>query len=123
MTRLFVTGFGAFGQFDTNPASLLAPTLGVPHAIVPVTYEDADRFLADFEAGSYDALLMLGVSAKAETILLETTARNRIGVTPDASGLVAGPLPINPQGPPQINATLWTERHHRSHVTSQDAGD
>jgi pyrrolidone-carboxylate peptidase len=122
-TRLFVTGFGAFGQFDTNPTSLLAPALGAPHAILPVTYADADAFLASFDADNYDALLMLGVSAKAESILLETTARNRIGTTPDASGIVAGPMPINSSGPPQLNATLWTEAHHHAHSTSQDAGD
>jgi pyroglutamyl-peptidase len=122
-TRLFVTGFDAFGQFETNPTSLLVPALDAPHAIIPVTYADADRFLHDFEAHHYDALLMLGVSAKAETILLETTARNRIGLTPDATGLVAGPMPINSDGPPHINATLWTEHHHRAYTTSQDAGD
>lgn len=122
-SRLFVTGFGAFGQFDTNPTSILAPQLGHPHAVLPVTYEAAEQFLAGMRGDEFDALLMLGVSAKATSILLETTGRNRIGKTPDASGVVAGPMPINPLGAPQINATLWTEEHHRANETSQDAGD
>ncbi len=125
--QLFVTGFGSFGQFDVNPTSILAPQLSPHHTILPVTYADAETFVTFPLPAGISTLLMLGVSAKAETILLETTARNLIGRTPDASGVVAGPMPINPRGPQQIGATLWHDgalmAPGQAWATSVDAGD
>lgn len=122
-----MTGFGSFGQFDVNPTSILAPQLSENHAILPVTYADAEAFVRTPLPPEVGTLLMLGVSAKAETILLETTARNLIGKTPDASGVIAGPMPINPSGPQQIGATLWHDATLMTPglpwTTSVDAGD
>lgn len=124
--RLLVTGFGAFGEFDSNPSALLAEGCGCEHRVLEVAFEAVEEFLAALDPATIDGLLMLGVAGKAEAFRVETTARNRIGTTPDVRGVVQGPGPIDPAGPPLLAATLWSTElivDASKRAPSVDAGD
>lgn len=105
--RLLVTGFGAFGEFDENPSSLLASGCGFEHHLLEVSFKAVDAFLAGLDGGSFDALLMLGVAGKAEGFRVETVARNWIGPIPDVRGERHGPGLLDPAAPPRLASTLW----------------
>lgn len=105
--RLLVTGFGAFGEFDNNPSSLLAPECGCEHCVLEVSFKAVDAFLAGLDPESFDALLMLGVAGKAEAMRVETVARNWIGPVLDVRGERHGPGLLDPAAPPRLAATLW----------------
>lgn len=110
--RVFVTGFGPFGQVKENPSSILAQDSGYPHAILEVSYEAVDRFLErEFPRDSFDALLMLGVSGRAKTMQLEMFGANACQSHPDVLGVSGKPI-IEPGGPAWRETTLW-ERHHQ----------
>lgn len=111
--RVFVTGFGPFGQIKENPSSLLAQDCGKPYAILEVSYEAVDRFLErEFARDTFDALLMLGVSARAKTMHLEMFGANACQSHPDVQGISGKPI-IEPGGPASRPTTLW-ETHHQS---------
>ncbi len=126
-SEIYVTGFGPFGKHDENPSGELAASLGSPHQVLPVTFDAIDEFLSEAPFLDSKALMMIGLAGKAEDLLIETTAHNRIGATADVSGEVRGPAQIESFGPPQLSATLWqSSQVHapgRDWVMSVDAGD
>lgn len=107
MTPIFVTGFGPFGQFDSNPSGWVAEELGQPFAVLPVSYAAVDAFLDDFVPSDTSAWLMFGVSKHAARLTLEQVGRNRIGPHPDIAGWTLGPAILDCSGPPNLAATLW----------------
>ncbi len=125
MSRLFVTGFGAFGKFDANPSQTLAEGCGLPHRILEVSTHAVDEWLESGELDDYDKVLMIGVNGKGERPHLELSARNHYGKNPDVRG-IAAQGPILPYGPPQLAATLWPEcclHEEDEWALSTDAGD
>ncbi|MFQ3677000.1 MAG: hypothetical protein SNJ74_03555 [Fimbriimonadaceae bacterium] len=105
--RLLITGFGPFGNVEDNPSAWLAERLGPPFRILDVSYGAVDALVEELAADPPDALLLMGVAAGSERMRLETTGRNHVGAVADVEGIVAGPGPIDPFGPPQLGSTLW----------------
>lgn len=105
--RVFVTGFGPFGDIGDNPSAVLARGCGRPHRVLRVAYAAVEEALADLQSEPFDALLMIGVAAGAERMRLESVAHNRIGKHADVEGVVAGPGPIDPRAPFQLHGGLW----------------
>jgi pyroglutamyl-peptidase len=105
--RLLVTGFGPFGDVQENPSSILATGTGLEHEILEVSFDAVEGFLSGLNPDSFDALLCLGVSGRAEKMHLETLAKNWIGPAPDVLGAIHGPGPIDPKAPHQLGGTLW----------------
>lgn len=108
--NVFVTGFGPFLGNDDNPSAALAESCGLPFRVLPVTFRAVEEFLAS--APEFDALLMLGLASGEQDprMRLEMVARNVIGPTPDAEGVVGGPGPIAPFASRQLGATLFRTR-------------
>lgn len=105
--NVFATGFGPFLGNDDNPSAALAESCGLPFRVLPVTFRAVEEFLAS--APEFDALLMLGLASGDQDprLRLEMVARNVVGPTPDAEGVVGGPGPIAPFAPRQLGATLF----------------
>lgn len=103
--RVLATGFGPFLSVAENPSETVVRQLGLPFRILQVSFEEVDRFVAELEG--WDAVLMLGVSGKAEKPVLETVARNYFGSTEDVHGIAGGPGAIHPQAPAQLGSTLF----------------
>lgn len=120
MTGLLVTGFEAFGEFETNPTASLVEGLdggragGVPvrTALLPVSYERAPaRLLEAVERLRPDAVVCCGLAARATAVGVE-----RIGVNvkdrgpgdglPDNDGAAPRDEPVVPGGPDGLFATL-----------------
>lgn len=127
MSRLFVTGFGPFLDVADNPSAILARNLGLPHEILEVSFQDVDRFLAQFKRSNARQLLMVGVGRRRRHLAVELFGRNAVGAVPDVRGEVLGPGPISPEGPPILGSTLWQSpvwaRATRRCKPSLDAGD
>lgn len=109
--RLLVTGFGPFRDLQENPSSVLASDLASSLEWVESrTLEVSWEAVRDFTAGDfsdYSGILMLGVSAKAETLLIEGVGRNFASPSPDVRGEVWGPGPLEASAPSLVAATLW----------------
>lgn len=105
--NVFVTGFGPFLGNDDNPSAALAESCGLPFAVLSVTFRAVEEFLVS--APEFDALLMLGLASGEQDprLRLELVARNVVGPTPDAEGVVGGPGPIAPFAARQLGATLF----------------
>jgi len=106
--KLLVTGFGPFGPHETNPSQILAEGSGHPSHILPVSYAEVDEFLDRDPMAGFDAWLMIGVHGKATRQLAELVARNNVGTTPDITGRIAGPGPIDSRLPAQVHGPLWS---------------
>lgn len=124
---IFVTGFGAFGNHEENPSSVLARSCGEQFCILPVSWVKVEEFLASGTLDKFDSWLMIGVHGSATKFHLETRAKNWIGTHPDIDGIVHGPAQIDPRAPFQLSSTIWkTDLHHietdYQHPTI-DAGD
>ena len=104
---MFVTGFGPFGSITENPSSALAESCGLPYRVLEVSFAAVDAFTEDSDLTAHGELLLIGVNDGAETLRLETVARNAIGASADVAGEVRGPGPIDPRLPAQLAATLW----------------
>ncbi|MDI9636776.1 hypothetical protein QPK87_39115 [Kamptonema cortianum] len=104
--KWIITGFGPFPGVDENPSAELVKTASQATTILDVTFRSVDEFIAQLAQKEWDAWLMVGVSGKANSMLLETVGRNIVGLNPDADGVIA-PGPINPALPHQLSATLW----------------
>lgn len=121
--RIFVTGFGAFGAVTDNPTTHLARRCGCDHAILPVRWSAVDAFLDGFDSEQFDALLLMGVNAKATVLHLERMAQNHAaGADIDE---ISGAGVIEHGGPQYRVSTLWRrgDRLHPEFMAySRDAG-
>ncbi len=128
MNRL-VTGFSAFGSITDNPSAHLAEHYGGPFRVLEVSYAAVDRLIDELVDSDWDQVIFLGVAAQATTMRLELNGRNRVGITPDVAGVVAGPGVIDPSGPPKLDSDLWKSGFEEltakepSITFSTDAGD
>ncbi len=105
--RLFVTGFGPFGPVIENPSASLAQSCGLSHQILEVSFQAVERFLKrELRRSQFDGLLMIGVSAKANSMRLESRGFNACGPHPDVRNKF-GPKVISPQGTRTRRSTLW----------------
>ncbi len=112
--KLLVTGFGPFRDVLENPSALLAQDLAeafpeVDCRILEVSWEEVNAF-ATGDFSGYDACLMLGISASAQTLLLEGVGRNQASPSSDVRGDVWGPGPLDPSAPALLATTLWQGR-------------
>jgi pyroglutamyl-peptidase len=98
-TRLLVTGFGPFPRMPRNPSGRLAIAIArsprwdhlrirATALVLPTTYAAIDEILMPrLRDERPDAVLMLGVAARARWIRVETCGRNQVAsLTPDAAG-------------------------------------
>jgi len=124
LARLLLTGFEPFGDFATNPswdalelaqAQGLLAGLNVALARIPVVYDGAFGVMQQALAHSNpQCAISFGLHGglrgrEADTIYIETTARNRDGASkPDNSGQQRPEQPIEPGAPPTLPATLNT---------------
>lgn len=103
MGELLVTGFGPFPGVRVNPTAALARAVarrlggGLGRAsslILPTTYATGLPLLRDaLTAHPPDALLMLGLAARARKVRVECFARGRSSpLAPDASGRAAAQM-------------------------------
>lgn len=111
MQKILVTGFGPFGEIETNPSQLLVDeirnrvkavaTLDVHTEVLPVVYEDSINRIQDLiQEITPDILLLFGVAARREKVNLERVALNlKDGVIPDNTGVSPEGELINPDGP------------------------
>ena len=110
--RLFVTGFGPFGNIVDNPSSDLARSCGLPHQILEVSYQAVDRFLSrEYKRSDFDGLLMIGVNAAATTMRLESRGINACGPHPDVRGVI-GDTVIAQASPRTKQTSLWSPDHY-----------
>jgi len=128
MKNVLVSGFGPFPGVDENPSGaaiqLLQSRPGLQTAVLPVTFSAVDSFidgLADF-----DLIIHCGVAVNSTLFRLESLAVNKIGASPDAAGVIAGPGMIEPEGPDCYSTSLDLELLHSEVSNSEistDAGD
>ena len=112
--RLLITGFGPFRDVEENPSSLLAQDLaasleGAEARTLEVSWEAVKEFTQGDFSG-FDGILMLGVSASAETLLIESVGRNSASPSPDVRGDVWGPGPLEASAPSLLASSLWQGR-------------
>lgn len=112
--RLLITGFGPFRDLEENPSSLLAHELasgleGAEARTLEVSWEAVKEF-TEGVFSEFDGILMLGVSAKAQTLMLEGVGRNTASPSPDVRGDVWGPGPLDASAPSLLASSLWQGR-------------
>lgn len=122
MTSLLVTGFGAFGEHDTNPAqaavTLLAeqwrPPAGVSlrPAILPVSFARAITTTRELIIEHRpDVVVGVGLAAGRTAINLERAAVNLVDARiPDVDGAQPVDVAVLPGGPPAVFTTLPVKR-------------
>ena len=124
--RVLTTGYGPFLSVTENPSGWLVERCGAPYVVLPVSYAAVDKFLAELDPDSFDALVMVGVHGRARKMRLESVARNVVGKTPDVDQVVLGPGKIDPAGPDRIATSLWRNNWwpeaSQSFTLTKDAG-
>lgn len=135
---VLVTGFGPFRDHHENPSAWVAEAAAaVLHpaaasAILPVTFDTASSFLADWLAriGRPQLVVHIGLAASRSVVTIETEAVNRRGAGADLAGIAtAGAL--RQGGPPRHVERTWSTRllaalqaaGATDACLSQDAGD
>jgi pyroglutamyl-peptidase len=103
--KIFITGFGPFDRFSSNPAETAAKLLAdrnenVENVILPVVYNKArEALLKELEERDPDAVISLGLNANIGCINLEEVAVNIMGSeVPDNDGNILSDIPIVPEG-------------------------
>ena len=142
MTRtLLVTGFGPFPRVPVNPSAELAGriasdprlrrALGIPPRllILRTAYAAIPAMLEPALCEGPDAVLMIGVAARASRVRVETRAVNRASqLFPDASGRAAGRLTLDRDGPAirrsraAARVLVALRRGGLAAISSRDAG-
>lgn len=117
--KILVTAFGPFDGRSQNASSLALARLKQSQPrlntrILPVdSVSGPARLLRALKQVRPDALVMLGEAAGSTAIRLETTAWNQLDFSiPDASGRQPRGVPIDPNGPDFLPATLSLESMH-----------
>jgi len=125
MRSIFVTGFGPFGDFESNPSERLVRSLHLQQfEILPVSFQAVDRFAREPLPPEIRALVLTGVAPKADKIRLERTARNHVSETRDIEGVSLHTGVIDPDAPQQIVTTLFSDwpEPNEGCTFSDDAG-
>jgi pyroglutamyl-peptidase len=117
--KILVTAFGPFDGRSQNASSLALARLKQSQPrlntrILPVdSVSGPTRLLRALKQVRPDVLVMLGEAAGSTAIRLETTAWNQLDFSiPDASGRQPRGVPIDPNGPDFLPATLPLEIMH-----------
>lgn len=115
-----ITGFEPFNGASTNASweavkdlpGQIGPQLSIHTALLPVTYEGAAHMVRQLiRECSPSVLVHVGLSAKANAIMVETTARNvQSGDLPDNAGIVRRGTLIDPVGPGELYST-WNAQY------------
>jgi len=121
--RVLTTGYGPFLNIVENPSGWLVERCGAPFVVLPVSFAAVDKFLADLDPDSFDALVMVGVHGRARKMRLESVAQNMVGKTPDVDGKVLGPGQIDSSGHDRFRTSLWREINLPNFTHTNDAGD
>lgn len=121
--RVLTTGYGPFLSVKENPSGWLVERCGAPFVVLPVSFAAVDKFLAELDPASFDALVMVGVHGRARKMRLESVARNVVGKTPDVEGQVLVPGKIDPAGRDRIRTSLWSGVRLADFTLTDDAGD
>ncbi|MBS1707649.1 MAG: hypothetical protein JSS65_02885 [Armatimonadetes bacterium] len=121
--RVLTTGYGPFLSVTENPSGWLVERCGAPCVVLPVSFAAVDKFLAELDPDTFDALVMVGVHGRARKMRLESVARNVVGKTPDVEGQVLGPGKIDPTEPDRIRTSLWSGVRLADFTVTDDAGD
>lgn len=118
MRTILVTGFGPFGEYESNPAwesvrGLEGATVGrsrIRTARIDVVYATAGRELEEaIRRTNPDVVLSLGVAPDTD-LRIETTARNRdTSTAPDNAGVVRSDHAIRESGPATYATRLPVE--------------
>lgn len=109
--KILITGFGPFRDIAENPSGILAKSLsdswpGSECRVLEVSWEVVSDF-ARSDLSEWDAVLSLGVSAKADKLLIEGVGRNTASPSPDVRDVVWGPGPLDASASFQFASTLW----------------
>ncbi len=112
--KILITGFGPFRDVLENPSGILAEELsktwkGSSSLNLEVSWNVVQDF-ARSDLSEWDAILSLGVSAKAEKLLIEGVGRNAASPSPDVKGQIWGPGPLDASAPFQLASSLWQEK-------------
>jgi pyroglutamyl-peptidase len=106
MTRVLVTGFEPFGEYEVNPSALIAEALdGV---VLPVSFERAVSALRGAIAErAPDLVVCFGLAADRAAVSIERFAHNLDEAsTSDNCGKAGSGGPIDPDGPLALGSTL-----------------
>ncbi len=145
MTRILLTGFGAFPGAPVNPTQAIVHALATRHrqrlqragidlrtAILPVVYAQVEAAIGVLlKEHNPDVVIHLGLAGRRRTISIETRARNRLStIHPDATHAFAPHMTIVKDGAQAIPAR-WPARRMAAAAsrggfaahTSIDAGD
>ena len=94
-SRVLITGFGPFADFNQNPSEMLLFDLireldktKYKLAILPVSYKRVNDWLKVNLNESFKLVVHFGLSAKNDEIKLETTAKNECGSQPDVDNVI-----------------------------------
>jgi pyrrolidone-carboxylate peptidase len=122
--RVLVTGFGPFLDVTENPSAVLAESCGAPHEVLEVSFRAAEEFVRGLEPSAFDVWLALGANTRGTALQTEAVGRNHVTGLADVRGESYGPGPIDPAGPWQLHATLWSGgwAERDGTVVSWDAG-
>jgi pyroglutamyl-peptidase len=112
MTSVLAMGFGPFGQVTENPTESMVRKLGLEHSdlecrVLQTSYRyvqtELPSLLLQFKP---DAVVVFGYAASADSIRLESVAKNRNDTSlQDIEGRFAEPL-VLPDAPEQYRSTL-----------------
>jgi len=145
MTRILLTGFGAFPGAPVNPTQAIVHALATRHrkrlqragidlrtAILPVVYGQVEGAIGSLLAAQNpDVVIHLGLAGRRRSVSIETRARNRLNtIHPDAVRAFAPDMTIT-KGGEQIVPARWpvqrlataASRHGLATTPSIDAGD
>lgn len=116
-TRVLISGFGPFPGHAQNPSAALVhslaaifnnhPQIALKALVLPTAFAKSYQTL-EKEIGRFRPHLVIafGVSAGGAGFRLESTARNRLGKRPDATGFTPARSKIDPQGPQTLRSDL-----------------
>lgn len=116
MRKIILTGFGPFGELQSNPTEKLIHSLEetlenelYQFFVLPVSYSYCSGWSEKHISDEVCLVIHFGVSAKSEVIQLERSGRNIAGSTKDVDGNCHGSK-ILKDGPEKIQSSLDLKR-------------
>jgi len=119
--KILVSGFGPFGEEDTNPSEIVAARVAeklreagheARHVVLPVAYRRAKAILEQVVGELRpDIAIALGLYGGITHVRVERVALNMMDFSiPDVDGEKPQDLPIDPEGPTAYLASIPTRR-------------